>query len=51
LGVALTAWWAAAAATATAYGVRADQASPPLPRQAARTAVWAMGWAETGLWG
>lgn len=42
--------WAAAAAVATAYGVGADGASPPLPRHSARTAVWAMGWVEVALW-
>lgn len=43
--------WAAAATVATIYGVQADGKAPPLPRQAARTAVWAMGWSEVGLWG
>ncbi|KAI3424710.1 hypothetical protein D9Q98_008099 [Chlorella vulgaris] len=47
----LTAWWAAAAATGTAYGVRADNSSPPMREQAARTAVWALAWAEMVLWG
>lgn len=51
LALFLTAWWLAAAAVATIYGTRADGAQPPLPEQAARTAVWAMGWAEAGLWG
>jgi hypothetical protein len=41
--------WIAAATTATVYGVRADNAS--VPQHDARTAVWAMGWSEVGLWG
>ena len=40
--------WIAAATTGTIYGVRADNAS--VPEHDARTAVWAMGWSEVGLW-
>lgn len=40
--------WCAASGAATAYGLRADDAGEP--QQGARTAVWAMGWAEAGLW-
>ena len=50
LAVLLVAWWAGAATTATVYGTSADSASPPLHRSAARTSVWAMGWAQCGLW-
>lgn len=41
--------WIAAATAATVYGVRADNAN--VPQHDARTAVWAMGWSEVGLWG
>ncbi|KAI7838643.1 hypothetical protein COHA_007570 [Chlorella ohadii] len=48
LSLLLTCWWIAAATTGTIYGVRADNAS--VPEHDARTAVWAMGWSEVGLW-
>jgi hypothetical protein len=49
LGVALlrVAWWVAAAVTATVYGQRADDDG--VPKEAARTAVWALAWVNLGL--
>ncbi|KAL4422271.1 hypothetical protein ABPG75_008468 [Micractinium tetrahymenae] len=44
----LVPWWFTAAVIATVYGVRADSAN--VPHQGARTAVWALAWAQTGLW-
>ncbi|KAL4422273.1 hypothetical protein ABPG75_008470 [Micractinium tetrahymenae] len=44
----LVPWWFTAAVIATVYGVRADNAN--VPHQGARTAVWALAWAQTGLW-
>ncbi|GAB4815434.1 hypothetical protein N2152v2_002480 [Parachlorella kessleri] len=47
LGAIALLWWIGAAVTCTIYGLQAND--DHVPKQGWRTAVWALGWAEVGL--